>query len=445
MQIELSNINKIKHASIEVGGLTVITGINDSGKSTAGKALFCAIKALSSSEGDSFKYKTRIVRECIDRIYRYTRTGYSIATKEREIEIGRDEFIPPRFMNSIQPFINDMDNPIIRLEFDKFIQQKYSIIRQLRISDIGKEKALNNLTEIHNTLLKSNNGTTLLNDAFQRAIDSEFIHNICTEGTEQSSVTLSDETGQCLFTIQDNQVVKSFKDESFYLPIGDATFLETPLYLQLNDLLSKSRSLFDVISGRNEYRFAPVIPFHIKDLMNKLEVSKYPTPSLFTKEWEISRIIGGEFKYDKTLRDFYFSTTKNGTKLKLQTMNVASGIKTFGIIQLLLDADEINSGKMLIIDEPENHLHPKWQIDCAQLIVKMVKEGIPVMVSSHSPYFIQGVRYFAHQEQIEDLVKYYLTENDDTSNLSTIEDVTTNLNMIFKKLSEPLNHIMNLK
>ena len=57
MQIELSNINKIKHASIEVGGLTVITGINDSGKSTVGKALFCAIKALSSSEGDSFEYK----------------------------------------------------------------------------------------------------------------------------------------------------------------------------------------------------------------------------------------------------------------------------------------------------------------------------------------------------------------------------------------------------
>ena len=57
MQIELSNINKIKHASIEVGGLTVITGINDSGKSTVGKALFCAIKALSSSEGDSLSTK----------------------------------------------------------------------------------------------------------------------------------------------------------------------------------------------------------------------------------------------------------------------------------------------------------------------------------------------------------------------------------------------------
>lgn len=39
------------------------------------------------------------------------------------------------------------------------------------------------------------------------------------KGAEQSSVILSDETGQCLFTIQDNQVVRSFKDESFYLPL----------------------------------------------------------------------------------------------------------------------------------------------------------------------------------------------------------------------------------
>ena len=43
MQIELSNINKIKHASIEVGGLTVITGINDSGKSTEVK--LCSVQS----------------------------------------------------------------------------------------------------------------------------------------------------------------------------------------------------------------------------------------------------------------------------------------------------------------------------------------------------------------------------------------------------------------
>lgn len=55
MQIELSNINKIKHASIEVGGLTVITGINDSGKSTAGNI----IGKTKSTNFPNEKYKKR--------------------------------------------------------------------------------------------------------------------------------------------------------------------------------------------------------------------------------------------------------------------------------------------------------------------------------------------------------------------------------------------------
>lgn len=90
----------------------------------------------------------------------------------------------------------------------------YQAVKEILLSTkpVSFEKCIN-------THLKSNNGTALINDAFQRAIDSEFIQNICTEGAEQSSVILSDETGQCLFTIQDNQVVRSFKDESFYLPL----------------------------------------------------------------------------------------------------------------------------------------------------------------------------------------------------------------------------------
>lgn len=92
-----------------------------------------------------------------------------------------------------------------------------SLAAQYGLNHIGQTTII--VRECINTHLKSNNGTALINDALQRAIDSEFIQNICTEGAEQSSVILSDETGQCLFTIQDNQVVRSFKDESFYLPL----------------------------------------------------------------------------------------------------------------------------------------------------------------------------------------------------------------------------------
>ena len=40
MKLKLHNILKIEDADIEIGGLTVLTGENNSGKSTVGKILF---------------------------------------------------------------------------------------------------------------------------------------------------------------------------------------------------------------------------------------------------------------------------------------------------------------------------------------------------------------------------------------------------------------------
>ena len=41
MQLQFKNIGKISEASIEVNGITVIAGENNTGKSTVGKVLFC--------------------------------------------------------------------------------------------------------------------------------------------------------------------------------------------------------------------------------------------------------------------------------------------------------------------------------------------------------------------------------------------------------------------
>lgn len=49
MKIQLTNINKIKEATIHLKGLTVIAGTNDTGKSTLGKMLFTVIKSLGET------------------------------------------------------------------------------------------------------------------------------------------------------------------------------------------------------------------------------------------------------------------------------------------------------------------------------------------------------------------------------------------------------------
>ena len=84
---------------------------------------------------------------------------------------------------------------------------------------------------------------------------------------------------------------------------------------------------------------------------------------------------------------------------------------------------------MLIWDEPEIHLHPEWQIVFCKLIIELVAKGIPIVVSSHSPYFVQALRYFASAKGIEKDVKYYMAEESNETKLSTVKEVTNDLNL----------------
>ena len=46
MKLTLKNIGKIGAASVEINGITVIAGENNTGKSTVGKALYCLFRAF---------------------------------------------------------------------------------------------------------------------------------------------------------------------------------------------------------------------------------------------------------------------------------------------------------------------------------------------------------------------------------------------------------------
>jgi predicted ATPase len=90
----------------------------------------------------------------------------------------------------------------------------------------------------------------------------------------------------------------------------------------------------------------------------------------------------------------------------------------------------LDNRSLLILDEPEVHLHPKWQLAYAQVIVDLIKEeGLNVVVNSHSPYMIEALKRFAEKESIN--ANYYLAEE------GKIIKSDDSLEKIFGKLSEP--------
>ena len=106
MQLSLRNVNKIREGIINLDGLTVIAGVNDSGKSTVGKMLFSLVKAIYKNE-----FSEKIRQEYPDLPpYRYNLV----------VKMGEDDYVyvsAPVSMND--QFDEIMEDPSLIKEIQK--------------------------------------------------------------------------------------------------------------------------------------------------------------------------------------------------------------------------------------------------------------------------------------------------------------------------------------
>lgn len=449
MNIKVSNIGKISHADIAVNGLTLIAGENDTGKSTIGKLLFSIVKGVSRFEQDLQESKEDAIIHKIESLYFSLRRYKRFSDKEI-----RDEFSPRVFVHQLKPFVNEIEQVSLfgpqntESELDEIFDRKKEILK--KIGDTAYDKNQELLEEIKSLLFIEEEKEDVVKRALSRAFYSEFYLELSPKNAKDklSHVSLYEESGEILNALIKNDKIEklSIYDDLFF---DDVTFIETPIFLQIYDVLRSSTTLFGENRRSVIGRYPVQVSLHIRDLISKIENSRLVNDLMSDSGLlhngqikRISDIINGGFKYDKENRDFIFSSkSSEKKKSKIRTVNTASGVKVFGIIQLLLQAGVLDDRSLLIIDEPENHLHPKWQVEYARLIVELVKSDLTVIISSHSPYMIQALKYFSDQSNIQEKTRYYLAsiiKHDETE----IEDVTENLGRIFKKLSDPLKDLV---
>ena len=124
--------------------------------------------------------------------------------------------------------------------------------------------------------------------------------------------------------------------------------------------------------------------------------------------------------------------------------NLSTGIKSFIILKTLLRNGSINDNGVVILDEPEIHLHPEWQLKFAEVIVLIQKEfGVNILLNTHSPYFLNAIEVYVKKYGIEKKCKFYLT--DDNEGRTNIKDVTDQTELIYEKLARPLQDLENLE
>ena len=144
------------------------------------------------------------------------------------------------------------------------------------------------------------------------------------------------------------------------------------------------------------------------------------------ERFEENALHGNVIAQENAAKSRSLAFKKDGSTLPLSRS--ASSVKDLAIFLLYLK-HVAKKEETIILEEPETTLHPDNQILLARLIVKLVNAGLRIVVTTHSPYFLEQLshcvmagssqtdkefREFADDERLnKDSVAAYRFEEDD--------------------------------
>lgn len=408
MKVTLKNIGLVESAEINIGGLTVITGHNSAGKSFIGKAIYSAVKAINMNLGgdNTLLFSSKKLFLTLLNILSENDTS----KKFSEFILKKGYFL----------LFNEPDTLTLRILLLNSIKDIENSFPQL----VETKAAQDLIVDIKNR--NTNSTRKQLFDFFIKSVFKEEYNNILASNTISKLTFLKNEKKALEIKVKENKTLSLISNNVIpynIIPYNDITMIETPIILSLVRYIRDSLAFSE--------KQSQLLPAYLLDLVRKLVEGGYDTPTDNTLYNSIIKTIKGQLALENN-QVVYKDKAKNSYNIN----NVASGIKSFGIIQLLLAGGSINPNSILIIDEPEVHLHPEWQLEYAKLLVELVKNNIPVIVTSHSPYFVEALKVYSDKARISDKTHFYLGEMGKKG--STFKDVSQNLDLLFEKFSTPM-------
>lgn len=144
------------------------------------------------------------------------------------------------------------------------------------------------------------------------------------------------------------------------------------------------------------------------------------------------------------------SYAKRGTNRYIRPINVGTGISYVSAI--VISALSCNKGDVIIIENPEIHLHPKAQSLIIEFLAFLSNQGLQVIIETHSDHIYNGVRKAVKSGGIdENLVGVYFFKQDEKALCSPVEIridryglVDNNVKGLFDQFDDDLDELLGL-
>ena len=408
MKLKCENIGKLSSAEVEINTITLIAGLNSTGKSTIGKLLYSIFNSFYNFEEESKNTLKNFIRN------QFFEVSYPFPAIDDCVE----ELYKLRFQQ---------DSEQIKTIITEYAGEKFFNKKNLDIADRILELLNLSDDDIHKWIL-------------QAKLYAEF-------GNQIQNVFSTERNANVSLTIKDTAISVVIKDDKVYSLKNFQNLRTEAIYID-------DPFVLDNLAQRGRYfGYARNHKFHLSRKLAK-EFTQDSDMDAAIQDLIISKKISNIYNIiDSVCNGNIVPETKSGfafkfenSKKTLSIENLSTGFKTFAIIKTLLLNGTLVPNGTIILDEPEIHLHPEWQKLLAEIIVLLQKEfGMHILINSHSPYFINAIDVYAQKYKIRNTCKFYLAKDikDSETHSSILEDVSNNVEEINRLLFIPLQELEN--
>lgn len=386
-KLSIPDYRAIGDTTIVNDGITVIAGANSSGKSTLSRLWYYLVNSLSQSESLMVNRGAHDIQSILRYIFDALNSGSDISWQEqRALYRQLSSISRVTDLNALngaaEKFINDATPLLARLLTQGSDEVKARIVTFLQVTQQSHVTATDIFAEYRARVQK-------VLDQIAGYLERKPLQ-VLLQIIEERSEDLNDLPSNLSFAEDGVELLgKSFKKP---LALRKAIYIDTPMAVN------------DVAIDHNYWQT-------LKSLMTG-DNTNSPSHEIDILQRRINKVLHGEIGVvDDPATSIKTLTYNRKDGLSIKLTNAATGIKTFAYLQRLLSTGSLNNGTMLIIDEPEAHLHPQWIVECADVLVRLHAElGVKVMITSHNPDMVSALRTIAEAKNVLGSTKFYLAK-----------------------------------
>ncbi|NOQ63638.1 MAG: AAA family ATPase [Methyloprofundus sp.] len=422
LDISISNFGKIKKAEINIRPFTVIAGKNSSGKSFVTKSLYSFFSTINKD------YISIQAYEKIDELsdITYVLIGSPAGWSQREETLLDELLLSIENLSELtikifgsNAYVNQLltadqlKKPIADAEsiFQLFLNEISGKQQFLDASDYFEEieggfKALKALSASPKECLSADIQSELLN-ALKENFQVASLQELKNYHLDDSNPTTFNFKHLGQVDIQGEELAFSLDDNSIdsIQKLHNVVYLESPVYWKMKTALlnEQFRNRGSSLRRYNKEESLTGVPQHFYNLVELLSTQAKTLHNIELHQG-LNDSIGGEISISSTGElNFLEKGAPRGTNLH----NTALGVTNLGIISLLLKKGVLSKGSFLFIDEPEVHLHPAWQKVMIETLYELSKQGVNIVIASHSIDMMKCVENIMQQLPEAEMAEHF--------------------------------------